>query len=222
MPSDHNSDNIHILLVDDHPVFMEGVASILSNIFPKLCLERACTVEDAYQTAISHPSLDWILLDYHLPGATGLDLVRKFNDAFITSPVILITADENIGIVHEALELGVNGFISKMSTTSVYAQCFQRIEHGDTFITPDTTTALDIYRNSSLQEKSHVLKHLRPRQMEMLHLISQGYSNDEISNSLGIAISTVKTHISSLMGILAADNRSHCVAEARRLGIIDS
>jgi len=58
--------------------------------------------------------------------------------------------------------------------------------------------------------------------MEMLHLISQGYSNDEISNSLGIAISTVKTHISSLMGILAADNRSHCVAEARSPGIIDS
>jgi len=215
-------EDTHILLVDDHPVFMEGVASLLENIFSSLRLERAHNMEEAYDLATANPGLDWILLDYHLQGqgATGLDLARQFNDALITSPLILITADENIGIVHEAMELGINGFISKMSNTSVYKECFRTIEKGGTFLIKETALALKQYKASFLEEIKYAKDNLRPRQLEMLQLIAKGYSNDEISNSLGISVSTVKTHVSSLMNVLAADNRSHCVSEARRLGII--
>jgi DNA-binding NarL/FixJ family response regulator len=209
-----------ILLVDDHPLFMEGIAAILADLWPGVELLRATSAAAARSIALAHPDLDLVLFDYQLPDGNGLALLRDFRAARLAVPAVMISAFDDIALIDAALELGACGFIPKSADRSTYRLCLQQIENGDVFLLPETRRQLDQHRGDARVEKTRIASCLSPRQHEVLLLVATGYSNREIGTALGISESTVKSHMTQLLELFDADNRAHCVAEARRLKLV--
>lgn len=214
------SETTRILLVDDHPLFVAGVSYILNDLLGQVELLTASTAAEARAITLAHRDLDWLFCDYRLPDADGLALLADFKAAMLAVPVIMVSASEEIALVEQALSLGASGFIPKSADKQVFQQCLSTIERGEIFL-PDTLwRQLIHYRSGALGEQQRMASSLSARQREVLQLVASGYSNLEVGKALGISESTVKAHVSALLSLLDADNRAHCVAEARRLKLV--
>lgn len=209
-----------VLLVDDHPVYLDGIGVILGDIFGEVDIIQAETAQAAIDIVTQRPELDWIFIDYKLPDCDGLSLTKRLNDLFITAPIIMMTGMNEINLVSEAIDLGISGFIHKAGGKQVFHDCIKAIEAGEAYITPEQKQALEHYKGNEQKVKKRILDQLSSRRRDVLLLIAEGYSNGEIADTLNISETTVKAHVSALISILDADNRYHCVAEARKLGIL--
>ncbi len=210
-----------ILVVDDHPIFVDGISALLKNIVPNANIVACINGKDALHQLQKPIQFDWVFLDINLPDTTGIDLLKQFLSLKILANVVIVSSDENPETIHQCLELHANGFISKQFNKDIFEQCIQTIERGNVYLEEKQSQLVKNYREGIYVEKTHILKHISERQSEALQMIAKGYSNQEIADMMNVTQSTVKTHISLLMSLFEVDNRSHCVAEARRLGFID-
>lgn len=209
-----------VLIVDDHPLYLDGVTALLRDLFGQVNILQASTSRDALVIADSRADLDWIFLDQSLPDGTGLDLLRILQERRITAPVVMVSGADPVALVAEALDLGASGFIAKSGAREEYRQCLAVIEAGGTYLPFALAQDVAHYRATVQVERNRIRQQMSPRQNEVLLLIAAGYSNGEIATALGISEHTVKAHVSTLMQLLNADNRVHCIAEARQLGLI--
>lgn len=209
-----------ILVVDDHPVVLEGISLVLKDVRPNAEILTALNAKDALRQTSNSIDIDWIFIDVNLPGISGLELARKLRSNKILSNIIILSSEIRPSIIEEALKLKVNGILSKAFDRKTFVRCFNSVDNGNVFLTQEHSNELNYYRQSVLLEKQHVEDNISTRQFEALLMIAKGYSNKEISDNMMITESTVKSHVSSLMTLLNADNRTHCVSEARRLKLI--
>lgn len=210
-----------ILIVDDHPSYLKGVSSILDSILPSATISTALNGVECLSILRQHPDTDWILLDINLPDCSGIELLEQFKKLRIIANIIVITADNSPDLIDHALNHHVNGFLTKDFNHQILSDCFNSIENDRLFLTDEHALQLKNYRESNLLEKKQIEEHLSERHQQILMMIAKGYNNHEIANSLGISESTVKKHVSSVMALFEADNRTHCVAEARRLKLLN-
>lgn len=208
------------LIVDDHPLYLDGVTSLLQELFSELDIFQAGCGEEALAIAETHQNIDWIFLDYCLPDTNGLVLLRKLKQQLPSASIVMVSGSDRVALVSDAIGLGANGFISKSGAHNEYQRCLSTIESGDTYLCSSMQFQLQHYRTTIQVEKERVHHQISKRQEEVLLLVSAGYNNTEIARTLGISKHTVKDHVSSIMQLLNADNRIHCIAEARQLGLI--
>jgi DNA-binding NarL/FixJ family response regulator len=209
-----------ILLIDDHPLFVAGIAYILRDLLGDVDLLFAATAAEARLVTRRHTDLDCIFCDYKLPDSDGLALLREFRDAMLPVPIIMVSAFDEVSLIDKALTLGASGFVSKSADKFVFRQCLEQVENGNIFLLVESKKQLARYRRGVLHDKRRVAESLSPRQHDVLLLIAKGYANSEIGKALGIAESTVKSHVSTLLDLLDSDNRVHCIAEARRRQLV--
>ena len=209
-----------VLLIDDHPIFLEGVTVILKDIVPDCEFFLANNGVEGIEHIDQHPGLDWIYIDVNLPDINGIELLRVITERKVLTPVILFSADINLDIIDQAFKNHASGFLSKTFTRGIFEECMSEIEAGNTYLAPELKSDLKSYREGVLLERQNIENELSKRQQETLLYVAKGYSNAEIASSLGITESTVKSHVSASISAFSADNRTHCVAEARRLGFI--
>jgi len=220
MNNQSKSLNTKILIVDDHPTFIEGVSVILQSIIPNTIPLSSLNGKDALKTININPDIEWIFLDINLPDYNGIELLEHFEKNRVLANIIIMTSANDPSIIDEVLKHHAAGFLTKDFNRQILADCIKTVEMGNIFLTTDHEKQLRNYRESLLREKQIIEDNLSERQKQTLLLIVKGYSNREIAESLGISESTVKTHVSSLISLFEADNRTHCVAEARRLQIV--
>ncbi len=211
----------HILVIDDHPIFIDGITALLKSIVPDSNIVTCANGKSALQQLQKTTQFDWIFLDIKLPDLTGIDLLKEFLNLKILTHVVIVSSDENPETIHQCLELHANGFISKKFNKNIFEQCIQTIKKGNIYLEKEQAHLVKNYQEGIYVEKSHILKHISERQSEALQMIAKGYSNQEIATLMNITQSTVKTHISLLINLFEVDSRSHCVAKARRLGLIN-
>ena len=209
-----------ILVVDDHPVVQDGLELMLQELRPNAEIIPVLNATEALQYAMSHKELDWIFVDVNLPDYSGLELITQLREQKILSNVVILSSEILPHILEEALKLNVNGVLSKAFYHQDFVDCFATIENGQVFLTVEHANELKFYRQSQLLDKNHIEKKISSRQVETLLMVAKGYSNREIASSMQITESTVKSHVSGLMELFNADNRTHCVCEAQRLKII--
>lgn len=210
-----------VLVIDDHPVYLDGFSLMLNDLFANVDLCLASNAKEAIEIASNRIDIDFIYMDYNLPDMDGITLLQALNDLFITAPIIMISGDNSINLIDQAITLGASGFVHKGCAKSVFQECLSTIEKGNVFLTPELNASLSNHRKTIVNDKNIILEKLSDRRMQVLLLISEGYANAEIAESLGISPSTVKTHVAALMEAFDADNRSHCVAEAKKYNIIN-
>ena len=214
------NEDIKVLVIDDHPSFVEGVSLILQSIIPDATILTALNGSAARNLLKQQPDIDWILLDINLPDCSGLELITHFRKIKLIANIVIITGADDPDIINQALTLHVNGFLTKDFDSKTLSECINAIEHDRVFLTNKHASELKNYRESLLKEKQSIEQIISQRQRQTLVMIAKGYSNAEIAKSLDISESTVKTHVSSLISLFEADNRTHCVAEARRLKVV--
>lgn len=203
-----------ILLVDDHPLFREGVVQILGKIEPGAEIYEAWSCEEALDIIGREPGLDLVLLDLMLPGMDGLDGLQRFRQRFPTLPVVILSAAEDPRTVRAALERGAQGYIPKSTPPRVMIHAIHLVLEGGVYAPPGVSDA----DNPDPAEQAAAL--LTPRQHEVLRLLVEGKSNKEIARTLALSDNTVRVHAAAIFKALNVRNRTEAAFAAIRLGIL--
>jgi len=226
---------MQILLVDDHALIREGIALVMQQLGDDVSISEAENGKSALEIAESSTDLDLVLLDLNLPDNSDFSLLQQLRQTLPTTPIAMLSAEEDAALIQEALQIGANGFIPKSSSSQVMIQAVQLILAGGLYLPPqimlnmkDSAPSTAESNSNSGQPESQPAKgntedtdlQFTQRQTEVLMLLDQGLSNKEIARKLDMSPSTVKVHVAAILRICDAANRTQAVSLARQLGII--
>jgi len=207
-----------ILIIDDHPLFRESMASILEKLEPSAGTSSIFQAEDATSALAlitKNPDFDLILTDIDMPGMDGLLLLQQLTTILPDTTIVMISGSEKHTDVQQALQLGAKGFIQKNSETPVLLAALQLILAGGTYIPPLLLSA----KTPPIAEPV-ATANLTRRQLEILAFLKQGLQNKVIAHQLDLSEATVKVHVRHIFSVLGVKNRTQAVQKALELGIL--
>lgn len=227
---------VDLLIVDDHPLFRQGVVYALGAENDINVMGEASSAEEALEwldsiAASQEPNV--VLADINLPGINGLELTRELRRQYPSIGVVMLSIHENDGQAFHALKAGAAAYRSKEVTPKELAEVLRRVARGEYVINdmvmedPKVASRLLTQFRSMPQELTEIpdAEFLFPppseRELEVLERIARGGSNKEIADELGISTQTVKNHISSILRKLSLSDRTQAVLYALRRGWIE-
>lgn len=195
-------DDMRILLVDDHPVFRNGMMTMLSNLFDGADIIEAGDAAVLTRELGTEPKPDLVLLDLIFP---GFDAPRDFpgiRRALPLTPIVVVSMISDSSLIDEVMSAGANGFVSKSARPDDISAAFLAVMDGESVI-------LRASRESGPHPvHEDALGTLTSRQIEVLRYICKGMSNKEIARELEISPFTVRIHVSALLKSLGVSTRS--------------
>ena len=220
---------ITVMLVDDHPVFRQGLRRVLES---EDDLEVTAEVEDGLEALRLAKELvpNVILLDINLPGMNGLQVARSLKDTLLDINIIMLTAYHDDQQVFHAIRAGASAYFPKDVSPRRLIEAI-RLVHQGSYVVEDRVLEkpqvgewlleqFDQAEGEGGQELGTLLVPLSPREMEILQHIAQGKSNKEIAYELGISRQTVQNHMTSILRKLAVNDRTQAAIYALRRGWI--
>lgn len=214
---------MRILILDDHPLFADALSQIVSRLQHNVDINLARNTKQAFELIYVGKNYDLILVDLKLEGLDGFGFMRALNDKFITSPIIVISSNQNTIDIQHAYKLGAMGFIHKSAQSDEILNAIKQVLEGKIYHAENPYLGHPEPRTTTLSSTNNDVADLfgiSERQYSVLQLMNNGLSNKEIARELGICESTVKTHVSRLIDSLAVHNRTACVTEALKLGLL--
>lgn len=198
-----------LLLIDDHPLFGVGFAHALVHAGAGVEVRTASTIDEGIAQAADWPELDIVLVDYRLGADDGIAGMRLLGARFPLVARVLISGDEDPALAARARSAGASGFLGKSMTIDSVLAALLRVASGET-VFMRAAAAASMVRGSWPTA----------RQMEVLSLVAKGHQNKRIADELGIAERTVKLHITALLDVFGARNRTHLLVVAREQGLL--
>lgn len=197
-------------MVDDHALVREGLALLIEQAWPAaLEMLHAGSLQEALQQMAAHPDVRLVLLDLGLPDTEGLQALQALR-ALPTPPrVLVVSAEEDPATVLAAIDAGAAGFLPKSRQASLMLAALRTVFVGGVPLPAGVTAA----------PQAATAVALTPRQTEVLRLLIEGRSNRDIGLELGMAPSTVKTHLAAVFERLGVNSRTQAVVTAARLGL---
>ena len=210
---------MHILLVDDHTLFREGMRFLLQGLAEIIMITESDSSESALEflNGQSDP-LDFILLDLNMGTTNGIESLEQVRSVAPEVPIIVLSAEQDAVVIRQCIDAGAMGFISKTSSHAELLAAIQLILAGGIYLPRDVTLGHSSDRQS-LKPESDILAGLSNRQREVLRYLLQGKPNKTISNEMNISLNTIKTHLSAIFRELGARNRTEAVYFAARAGV---
>lgn len=210
-----------LLVVDDHPVFRDGMAALLKQAAEDTVVLQAPECATAFALTETHPDIDAVFCDLMMPGLTGDMAVREFGRRRPDLPVILLSSSENPSDVRRALNAGALGYIPKSASAQTLLSALKLVLSGNIYVPPLMAQAVDVAALHGIpQPPDLALAELTERQIDVLKLLSDGLSNRDISTRLGIAEKTVKAHVAAIFRTLNVVNRTQAANAAREARLI--
>ncbi|MEQ1719118.1 MAG: response regulator transcription factor [Hyphomicrobium sp.] len=210
------NDRIRVAIVDDHPLFREGVVASLSNVAVIEVVGQGGDAEQAIQ--ISQDLLpDVLLLDISLPGG-GIEAMREIARLCPYIKVIMLTASENEHHVSAALEAGARGYILKGIGAAELVRTIQAISQGESYVTPQLAARLltMMKKPAAASASDDDLPALTKREEQILDGVAEGKTNKEIARQLNISEKTVKHYMTNIMHKLQVRNRVEAALVVKR------
>jgi DNA-binding NarL/FixJ family response regulator len=212
---------ISVCLVDDQNLVRQGIRSLL-ELSPEIRVVAECV--DGTQALETIPKVkpDVVLLDMRMPGKSGLDVLNTFAAHGEVPPTIILTTFDDDQLVLAGLKAGARGYLLKDVSLEQLVEAVKTVAAGGSLIAPMVTQRL-LAGIGRMQNQFTSLEQPDPlteRETEILRLMSGGYSNKEIANSLGVAEGTVKNHVSNILSKLGVRDRTRAVLKALELGIV--
>lgn len=215
-----------ILLIDDHPLFREGVALLLKPLVDELQTWEAGSCEEAFALLAQRGGADLVMIDLGLPGLSGLEGLARLRRDHPEVPVVVMSSADDKDTVLAALDAGAMGFIPKSSTSQVMLGALRLILAKGIYLPPSVflggrvlSPALPAMAPASPPGRRPTELGLTPRQADVLHLLLQGKPAKLIGRQLNLSLSTVKAHTSAVLRSLNVTTRTQAVLAASRLGL---
>ena len=217
---------LRVLVVDDHPVVLEGLRSMLTGDPEIEVVGEASGGEEALEM-VQHLQPDVVLTDLRMPGMGGIELTQRIKAAHPGTAVIVLTMYDSEMYVVEAIRAGAAGYLVKDSSRELLGHAIRTVVDGNTMVKSSLLRKAvrgtsRLHRHSEdAQNGSYIAERFTPREQEVLRLVAQGTANREIAKELCLAEVTVKKHVQSIIGKLGASDRTHAAILAVRLGLVE-
>jgi len=205
-----------VLIVDDHPLFVEALQRAIVGAFPDTVTREAISIAEA-KTVLDGASFDVILLDLALPGTRGLEGLLELRRLHPKLPIVVVSALEDPRIVQDVMTYGAAGFISKSADRAEIAAALKDVMDGSLTLPkgyrPPEAPPVDEAHSEIVRR----LKTLTPKQLSVLRMLRQGLLNKQIAHALQIEETTVKAHVSEILRKLNVSSRTQAVIEAQKI-----
>lgn len=208
------SEQVKVLIVDDHTLFAEGTVSLLS-FEPRILVVGIAKNGIECMSLISKTKSDVVLLDIKLPDACGTDLINKIKEIQPGVKIIMLTGHSPKGYVTKSISKGANGFLLKDCSVKEMTQAIFRVYEGGVYFSHGLEAFLhpgNNCDNTPSPANSEMLSELlTPKEIEIMELVSRGLHNKEIASALGIKVRTVEFHVSNILPKLGVSKRFEAV-----------
>jgi DNA-binding NarL/FixJ family response regulator len=215
---------VTVLIVEDHRLMAEGLASLLDESEGLKVVGTAGTVKEAVEaTSVLQP--DVVLMDFRLPDGNGAAATERIRAEHPEVAVLFISADISDDAMMQAVDSGACGYVSKAATAAELTDSIRRAGEGE-FLLPAATMSRLLGRQREARRteasRERLAQELTSREHEVLRMMSEGLDNYEIAHRLGIGYGTVRSHVRGVLEKLSARSRLQAVALARESGLINS
>jgi DNA-binding NarL/FixJ family response regulator len=206
-----------VLIVDDHPVFRDGLAGLLATLPEVEIAGTAGTAEEAL-AALGQSAPDVVLMDINLPGASGVEATRRAAEVAPATAVLIVSMVDDDDSVFAALAAGARGYVLKGASGDEIAAALRTVAAGGAVFGAGVASRL-LTRTPTRQPGSarNSPDDLTAREREVLDLLAGGASNKHIARSLGVSLKTVQNHVSRILDKLQAADRTQAALRARGL-----
>jgi DNA-binding NarL/FixJ family response regulator len=210
---------MRILLVEDHPMFRDGLARMLESVEEFDVVGEAVTGEEAVQLAQQlRPNI--ILMDLNLPKMSGIEATKQIIQKQPETGVLVLTMYDDDSSVFAAMRAGARGYLLKEANRNEIIRAIQAVGDGEAIFSPSIARRMMYYFESkSKQVQAEVFPQLTEREREVLDYIARGENNAGIAGVLGLNQKTVRNHVSNILSKLHASDRAHAIIMAREAGL---
>jgi DNA-binding NarL/FixJ family response regulator len=210
-------DSLRVLIADDHPVFRNGMRALIASL-PEMEVAGEATTGDEVVTFAASLQPDVILMDLKMPGMSGIAATRCILDASPHIRILVVTMFEDDESVFAALRAGARGYILKGSNPNEIVRAIGAVGNGEAIFSPAIARRLlDFF--ASPHPAALPLPELSDREREILTLIVQGHTNQEIAARLVLSLKTVRNHVSNIFSKLQVADRAHAILRGREAGL---
>jgi DNA-binding NarL/FixJ family response regulator len=213
-------EQIRVLIADDHPLFRDGLRTLLqSGSEAKVVGEAATGDETIAMAATLQP--DVILMDIHMPGTNGIEATRRILHTSPHISILIVTMYEDDDSVFAAMRAGARGYLLKGADQDETLRAIQAVSRGEAIFSPAIAKRLIRYFTPTkvLTIPAQAFPELTDREREVLTLLAQGHNNAEIAQRLVLSLKTVRNHLSNVFNKLQVADRSQAIIRAREAGL---
>lgn len=189
---------IGVYLVDDHPLVMEGVKTLLRTETDIAIIGQATSGLDALEELTLHPEVQVAIVDMNMPHMSGVELTRTLRDQRHPVRVLVLSMDYDYALVREVLDAGGAGYLLKNTTREELSAAVRTVAAGRNFFSQEIGNAL-LQQPATTSTGAIVPANLTVREKEVLQLIAREYSNNHIAEELFISERTVETHRKNIL-----------------------
>jgi len=213
---------IKILLADDHTLVRRGIRALLETQSDFQIVGEAATGTEAVAKALALAP-DVVLMDIGMPELDGLEATARIKRERPSINVLLLTIHDDANYLFRALTVGASGYILKGAEVSDLVLALQAVQRGEVYLQPSVAKLLvgDYLKHASRTEQAQI-EELTPRQREILALIAEGLTNQQIADKLVLSPFTVATHRANIMQKLNLHNRTELIRYAMQRRLIDA
>src|SRR5215470_11695879 len=213
-PRDTSKAATKVLIVDDHPVVVSGCRSLFAS-------DSSVRIEEAGDAKSGHRAYfqkrpDVTVIDIKLPDVSGFELMRRIRKDDPEARIIMFSMNDDPAFVVRAVEMGVQGYVSKGDDPRVLVKAVRKVAAGDNFISPQLAEAVTF---SAAAIKASPATQMSARELEILRLLGRGDKIVEVATTLGISYKTVANTTSLLKQKLGAKNHSDLIRIAVEMGL---
>ena len=213
-------EKIKVLVVDDHTIVRDGVCALLTLAGDIEVVGEAADGSEALKL-VEDLEPDVVLMDIAMPIMGGLEATRRICKRFPKTKVLVLTQYDDKEYVFPVIEAGASGFISKVAASAELVSGIRSIYQGDSYLSPSITKlVVENYQHGSERVHNDPYQQLTSRERDVLKLVVEGYTTQEIADKLIVSPKTIEGHKTNLMAKLGIRNRIELVRYALRKGII--
>jgi DNA-binding NarL/FixJ family response regulator len=211
-------DTVRVLIADDHPLFREGMRGRLDRLADIAVVGETASGDEAVELARKLEP-DVVLMDIKMPGLNGIEATREILRASPQIGVLVLTMFEDDDSVFAAMRAGAKGYLLKDSGGEGVVHAIRAVASGEAVFGPGVAERIMGFFSAPRSAPQRAFPELTEREEEVLSLVAQGKSNQEIARQLFVSLKTVRNHVSNILLKLQVADRAQAVIRARDAGM---
>lgn len=193
------------LIADDHSLLRQGLIRIIHERWADAEAFQASMDTEVF-AHVAHQTFDFIILDLSMPGRGGLDILKQLRASKINVPVLILSMHPEEQYAVRVLKAGASGYLNKDSAPEELINALERILQGRKYVSMNVAEQLANHAEKGIESNAHEM--LSDREMEVLKLLSQGFTVGDVASRLSLSVNTISTYRARLLDKLGLDNNA--------------